>query len=195
LGFVIMPEHFHLLIVPSSGTKISWIMQEIKKGSARLINKDRVRRAQGRARLPDEKEALRDQGTLGRPGPIGNTGSRYSGSSLTPNNNPTWYSGSSLTPNNNPTWYSGSSLTPNNNPTWYSGSSLTPKKVWMDEYYDYVIRDEEDLIRHLQYTHNNPVKRGLVETTEQYIWSSANPNFENDLENTLSGSGTSPTTF
>ena len=167
LGFVIMPEHFHLLIVPSSGTKISWIMQEIKKGSARLINKDRVRRAQGRARLPDEKEALRDQGTLGRPGPIGNTGSRYSGSSLTPNNNP----------------------------TWYSGSSLTPKKVWMDEYYDYVIRDEEDLIRHLQYTHNNPVKRGLVETTEQYIWSSANPNFENDLENTLSGSGTSPTTF
>ncbi|PIX31443.1 hypothetical protein COZ60_04575 [Candidatus Bathyarchaeota archaeon CG_4_8_14_3_um_filter_42_8] len=181
LGFVIMPEHFHLLIVPSSGTKISWIMQEIKKGSARLINKDRVRRAQGRARLPDEKEALRDQGTLGRPGPIGNTGSRYSGSSLTPNNNPTWYSGSSLTPNNNP--------------TWYSGSSLTPKKVWMDEYYDYVIRDEEDLIRHLQYTHNNPVKRGLVETTEKYIWSSANPNFENDLENTLSGSGTSPTTF
>ena len=167
MGFVIMPEHFHLLIVPSSGTKISWIMQEIKKGSARLINKDRVRRAQGRARLPDEKEALRDQGTLGRPGPIGNTGSRYSGSSLTPNNNP----------------------------TWYSGSSLTPKKVWMDEYYDYVIRDEEDLIRHLQYTHNNPVKRGLVETTEQYIWSSANPNFENDLENTLSGSGTSPTTF
>jgi len=59
----------------------------------------------------------------------------------------------------------------------------------MDEYYDYVIRNEEDLIRHLQYIHNNPVKRGLVETTEQYLWSSANPNFENDLENTLSGSG------
>jgi len=59
----------------------------------------------------------------------------------------------------------------------------------MDEYYDYVIRNEEDLIRHLQYIHNNPVKRGLVETTEQYLWGSANPNFENDLENTLSGSG------
>lgn len=52
LGFVIMPEHFHLLIVPSSGTKISWIMQEIKKGSSRLINKDRFGRARGRARLP-----------------------------------------------------------------------------------------------------------------------------------------------
>jgi putative transposase len=153
LGFVIMPEHFHLLIVPSSGTKISWIMQEIKKGSARLINKDRFCRAQGRARLPDKEVFLKDPGTRGRPRPRVNLASDC------------------------------------------SGSSLTSKKVWMDEYYDYVIRNEEDLIRHLQYIHNNPVKRGLVETTEQYLWSSANPNFENDLENTLSGSGTSRTTF
>jgi len=136
LGFVIMPEHFHLLIVPNSGTKISWIMQEIKKGSARLINKDRFCRAQGRARLPSDNNIR----------------------------------------------YSGSSPTPNNNSIRYSGSSLTPNKVWMDEYYDYVIRNEEDLIRHLQYIHNNPVNRGLVETTEQYIWSSANSLFENDLE-------------
>ena len=162
-----MPEHFHLLIVPSSGTKISWIMQEIKKGSARLINKDRFCRAQGRARLPNETPFLKNPGTLGRPRPRVNLASDYSGSSPTPNNNS----------------------------TRYSGSSLTPKKVWMDEYYDYVIRNEEDLIRHLQYIYNNPVKRGLVETTEQYLWSSVNTNFENDLENTLSGSGTSPTTF
>jgi len=38
LGFVIMPEHFHLMIVPQNKTKVSFIMQEIKKGSARLIN-------------------------------------------------------------------------------------------------------------------------------------------------------------
>ena len=81
----------------------------------------------------------------------------YSGSSLTPNNNPTRYSGASQTPNNNPTRYSGSSLT-QNNPTRYSGSSLTPNKVWMDEYYDYVIRNEEDLIRHLQYIYDGLVK-------------------------------------
>ena len=64
-----MPEHFHLLIVPGKEVKISWIMQEIKKGSARLINKDRFCRAQGRARLPDEKEVSKDKGTLGRPRP------------------------------------------------------------------------------------------------------------------------------
>jgi hypothetical protein len=63
-----------------------------------------------------------------------------------------------------------------------SGSFLTQNKVWMDEYYDYVIRNEKDMIRHLQYIHNNPVKRGLVDTTEKYIWSSANSVFENDLE-------------
>lgn len=77
----------------------------------------------------------------------------------------------------------------------YSGSSLTPNKVWMDEYYDYVIRNEKDMIKHLEYIFNNPVKRGLVESPEKYAWSSANSNFENDLERITSGSGTSPITI
>ena len=136
LGFVIMPEHLHLMVVPTRGVEISWIMQEIKKGSARLINRERFCRAQGRARLPD----------------LGFYRSRY------------------------------------------SGSSRTPNKLWMDEYYDYVIRNEEDLVKHLNYISHNPVKRGLVESPGRYMWSSANPNFENDLERVMSGSGTSPTT-
>jgi REP element-mobilizing transposase RayT len=53
LGFVIMPEHLHLMLVPTRGVKISWIMQEIKKGSARLINRECFCRAQGRAQLPN----------------------------------------------------------------------------------------------------------------------------------------------
>src|SRR4030042_5761888 len=53
LGFVVMPEHFHLLIVPSSEVRVSWIMQEIKKGSARLINRDRFSGIQARARGSD----------------------------------------------------------------------------------------------------------------------------------------------
>ncbi len=51
----------------------------------------------------------------------------------------------------------------------------------MDEYYDYVIRNEKDLMMHLSYIHENPVKRGLVESLDKYMWSSANPAFENDL--------------
>lgn len=107
-----MPEHFHLLIVPRNGVKLSWLMQEIKKGSARLINK--LNNSQG--------------------------------------------------------------------------------KMWLDEYYDYVIRDENDLVKHLNYIDTNPVKRGLVETPEEYPWSSANGKFHTDLEEFISGSGTSPTT-
>ena len=151
LGFVIMPEHFHLLIIPTSGMKVSWIMQEIKKGSARLINKDRFSRAQGRARLPDDLGSSMPvigvvsdpdkeiSGTLGRP-------------------------------------------------------RSRVNKVWMDEYYDYTIRNEADLVKHINYINYNPVKRGLVEAPEKYTWSSANPMFENDLEKVMSGSGTSPTT-
>jgi hypothetical protein len=71
---------------------------------------------------------------------------------------------------------------------------MNPGKIWMDEYYDYVIRNGRDLIKHLEYVHNNPVRRGLVKNAEEYVWSSANPSFETDLEKLLSGSGTSPTT-
>lgn len=144
LGFVIMPEHFHLLTVPAENVKVAWIMQEIKKGSARLVNKDRRCRAQGRARLP--------AGILGRPGPRGNMVNGY------------------------------------------PGPMLVPDKVWMDEYYDCIIRGEKDLVKHLAYIHNNPVKRGLVESAEEYLWSSAHPTFENDLEKLISGSATSPIT-
>jgi len=112
LGFTIMPEHFHLIIIPKENIVVSWVMQEIKKGSARLIN-------------------------------IG---------------------------------------------------SNTRGKIWMDEFYDYVIRDENDLIKHLNYIYNNAVKRRFVEVPSEYPWSTANPKFETDLEEILSGSGTSPTT-
>jgi len=112
LGFTIMPEHFHLIVTPRGNIVVSWIMQEIKKGSARLIN---IR------------------------------GSRKG-------------------------------------------------KIWMDEFYDYVIRNEDDLIKHLNYIYNNAVKRKLVEVGSRYLWCSANPKFETDLGRVLSGSGTTPTT-
>jgi len=57
LGFVIMPEHFHLLTVPAEGVKVGWMMQEIKKGSARLINKDRYSRAQDESDYPMRRVA------------------------------------------------------------------------------------------------------------------------------------------
>ena len=99
LGFVIMPDHLHLVIIPKGETKISFIMQEIKKGSSRLINRSKGRRG----------------------------------------------------------------------------------KLWLDEYYDYVIRNENDLMEKMRYIHYNPIKRGLVDDEEEYPFSSANPKYERFL--------------
>ncbi len=105
LGFVVRPEHLHLLIVPRSSNKLGFIMQEIKKGSARLINRARSE-----------------------------TG-----------------------------------------------------KVWMDEYHDSVIRDENDLLVNLEYIANNPVRRGLATEPSGYTFSSASGKYETDLEKYLAG--------
>ena len=44
--------------------------------------------------------------------------------------------------------------------------------VWQRRYWEHVIRDDEDLDRHLDYIHYNPVKHGLVGTPIDWPWSS-----------------------
>ena len=94
-----MPDHLHLVIMPRGENTVSFIMQEMKKSSARLVNK-----AEGR-----------------------------------------------------------------------SG------KLWLDEYYEHGIRNPEELMQKLRYMHENPVKKGLVESEEGYAFSSANPEYEEFL--------------
>jgi REP element-mobilizing transposase RayT len=43
-------------------------------------------------------------------------------------------------------------------------------QVWLNEYYDRVIRDEEDYLGKMSYIINNPVKARLVERPEDYRW-------------------------
>ena len=42
--------------------------------------------------------------------------------------------------------------------------------VWYSEGLDHVIRKEESLEEKLEYIRNNPVRRGLVKSPEQYRW-------------------------
>jgi putative transposase len=42
--------------------------------------------------------------------------------------------------------------------------------------YDRNIRDEQELIEKIEYIHGNPVRRGLVQTPEAWLWSSAGRN-------------------
>jgi putative transposase len=44
--------------------------------------------------------------------------------------------------------------------------------VWQRRFWEHVIRDEVDLVRHLDYIHYNPVKHGLVERVADWPWSS-----------------------
>ena len=44
-------------------------------------------------------------------------------------------------------------------------------EFWQREYYDHLIRDEEDFYRRIEYTLQNPVKAGLCERWEDWPWS------------------------
>ena len=44
--------------------------------------------------------------------------------------------------------------------------------LWQKRFYDFNVRTEQKQIEKLRYMHRNPVKRGLVETPEQWEWSS-----------------------
>lgn len=41
---------------------------------------------------------------------------------------------------------------------------------WQAEYYDRIIRNDDDLIEKMEYIVNNPVKAGIVEKPEDYMW-------------------------
>jgi len=45
--------------------------------------------------------------------------------------------------------------------------------VWMRDYWDRYIRNENHLAASIEYIHNNPVKAGLVENITDWPWSSA----------------------
>ena len=49
----------------------------------------------------------------------------------------------------------------------------TGERFWQDESYDHWIRNSKDLNKIIEYTEHNPVSAGLIETAEQWPWSSA----------------------
>ncbi len=44
--------------------------------------------------------------------------------------------------------------------------------LWQHRYWEHCLRDEDDLRRHLDYLHFNPVKHGLVTRVADWEWSS-----------------------
>ena len=61
--------------------------------------------------------------------------------------------------------------------TWgipgFGGSdSKASRRFWQVRFYDFNVWTEKKRIEKLRYIHRNPVKRGLVESPEQWAWSS-----------------------
>ena len=54
------------------------------------------------------------------------------------------------------------------------------KEVWQRGFADHRIRDARDFEAHVEYIHQNPVKRGLVERACEYRYGSAFPGFKLD---------------
>ena len=49
----------------------------------------------------------------------------------------------------------------------------TGEPFWQKESYDHVVRDEGEMGKIRKYIENNPVKAGMVESAEEFRWSSA----------------------
>jgi putative transposase len=47
-----------------------------------------------------------------------------------------------------------------------------PHRVWQRRFYDLNVRSEKNISEKLDYMHNNPAKRGLVASRDQWSWSS-----------------------
>ncbi len=45
-------------------------------------------------------------------------------------------------------------------------------KFWQKRFWEHTIRDENDLERHMDYIHYNPVKHGLVQRPQDWVYSS-----------------------
>lgn len=59
-------------------------------------------------------------------------------------------------------------------------STSQRRKFWMPRFDDEVIQNEAMLLTKLEYIHNNPVKAGLMENPEDYLFSSARNYNRND---------------
>jgi len=50
---------------------------------------------------------------------------------------------------------------------------INTNHIWQKRFYDFVVSTPEKRAEKLNYVHDNPVRRGLVEDAEQWRWSSA----------------------
>lgn len=51
-----------------------------------------------------------------------------------------------------------------------TGKMPVPPRVWLDENFDRIIRNNHEFWEKMNYIRNNPVKSGIIERPENYKW-------------------------
>jgi len=54
----------------------------------------------------------------------------------------------------------------------HQNPELKQTKIWQPRYWEHVIRNQDDLNKHVDYIHYNPVKHGLVKAVGSWPYSS-----------------------
>ncbi|HSE43052.1 MAG TPA: transposase [Acidobacteriota bacterium] len=65
-------------------------------------------------------------------------------------------------------------------------------EFWQSEYYDHVIRSDEELHYYITYTLNNPVKAALCDNWEEWPWSGCSEAVKKGIEQSLAGETPAP---
>ena len=73
------------------------------------------------------------------------------------------------------------------------GDTKLPTSCWQRRFWDHIIRDQDDLQRHLDYIHYNPVKHGLAKSPSDYAYSSFQVYVEKGAYNLAWGAEEIPT--
>ena len=165
-GYVVLPDHIHLLIQPTSRDTVSDVMRHIKGRFARLYIQaaaDEVRgyaeqgiklniTSRGRGLYPRHKDQPDNQGYS----------ADHPKTSLTVTANKVrGYAEENISSRRR-------GLYPRHQ------NKFTNSKIWQKSFYDHAVRPDtdKDFLEKLNYIHNNPLKHRLTENLENYSWSS-----------------------
>jgi len=113
VGYVVMPEHVHLLLSEPDRQNLALVLQMLKQMVSRRL----------------------------RPAPV--VGPSYREANL-----------------GGPSYREA------------KGGDVQLQPFWQARYYDFNVWSEQKCVEKLRYIHRNPVKRGLVERPEDWLWSS-----------------------
>jgi len=117
LGYVVMPEHVHLLVTEPQRETLSTAIQALKLGFVRSLY------GSGQNLVPRSRQTYEVHWVPHLSPPLRDMGRR-------------------------------------------------PNHFWQPRFYDFNVWSEHKRIEKLRYIHRNPVKRGLVESPDQWPWSS-----------------------